>query len=604
MPSARPGAPASRLRAARVMLGVAWAADKRNSVLAFGICAVQAVVSATFALLLKLLLDGIAEGNTPVAISAAAMIAVSIAAGSGLEYAGSRARMTVNERAHHLIERRLIETVGRTPTLEVHETPSHLTQLELLDSQGWEFGETLPSLVDLTNTGIRVVLTAAVLASVHWALLLLPIFGIPVLLLSPYTSRLHSLAAERSAEMGRRSGDLWDLATRREAAKELRLFRLGGEILNRFHTASQNVRRTFLRVQVIGRLVGLGAQIIFILGYFGAIIFIVNGAVRGQASAGEVILTAVVAGQVLGLLGHSAEVVQGTLRTLTVASRFVYLTDVATRARRDVGESTVSVPLRMLNGIEFDDVAYRYPHGKHDALHIESLRLPAGATIAIVGENGAGKTTLVKLLAGLYLPTKGRITVDEIDLSGFDPDQWRLRVSAAFQDHARWEFRVGETVGIGDLKTFDDQAVVTEAIGRAGGTDILKTLPLGLKTQLGQSWSGGIDLSEGQWQKLAIGRGMMRPSPLLLLLDEPTAALDADTEHRLFESWTDAAMQVRRATGAITVLVSHRFSTVRMADLVVVLDGGRVVEQGTHDELVGRNGLYAELYHLQANAYR
>ncbi len=212
---------------------------------------------------------------------------------------------------------------------------------------------------------------------------------------------------------------------------------------------------------------------------------------------------------------------------------------------------------------------------------------------------------MVKLLAGLYPPTTGRILIDGTDLAALDPDRWRTRVSAGFQDHARWEFSVAEAVGLGDLAALDDHAAVEAALDRAGAGDLLETLPAGLETQLGPAWPGGIDLSGGQWQKLAIGRAMMRTAPLLLLLDEPTAALDADTEHRLFERWTAAAADLRRATGAVTVLVSHRFSTVRMADLIVVLDRGQIVETGSHADLVARpDGLYAELFELQARSYR
>ena len=233
-----------------------------------------------------------------------------------------------------------------------------------------------------------------------------------------------------------------------------------------------------------------------------------------------------------------------------------------------------------------------------------NLLLPAGATVAVVGDNGAGKTTLVKLLAGLYLPTNGRISLDGVDLAELDPDQWRQRISAGFQDHARFEFLAREAVGIGDLTRLDDDAAVTAAMDRAGAADLLETLPHGLATQLGPAGDGGIDLSGGQWQKLALGRAMMRTTPLLLLLDEPTAALDADTEHQLFEHWTTAAHQLRQTTGAITVLVSHRFSTVRMADLIVVLDHGAIVEVGSHAELMSHDGLYAELFELQARSYR
>jgi ATP-binding cassette subfamily B protein len=249
-------------------------------------------------------------------------------------------------------------------------------------------------------------------------------------------------------------------------------------------------------------------------------------------------------------------------------------------------------------------VSYRYPLASQDALRDVNLLLPAGATVAVVGDNGAGKSTLVKLLAGMYLPTSGRITVDGTDLTELDPGQWRRRISAGFQDHARFELLARETIGIGDLPALDDDTAITAAMHRAGAADLLQALPYGLATQLGPARDGGVDLSGGQWQKLALARAMMRTTPLLLLLDEPTAALDADTEHQLFEHWTTAARQLRQHTGAITLLVSHRFSTVRMADLIIVLDKAGIAETGTHTELINRNGLYAELFELQARSYR
>ncbi|REF34929.1 ABC transporter ATP-binding protein [Thermasporomyces composti] len=602
---ARP--PASRLRAATVMLGIAWQADRRRAVLAFGIFTVQALVTASFAWWLKLLLDGLAAGETWRVVAAAGAVAACVTAGTGLDYAGSRVRMALNERAHHLVERQLAETLGRTPTLEIHETPEHLTQLELLDQESWEFGEAIPSLVQLTNTAVQVVVTVVLLASVHPLLLLLPAFGAPMLLLSSRINGLYELGDELAAAPQRRANDLWDLATLGDAAKEVRLFRLAPEILRRFHEAHREIRATHLRVQGRGLALGFAVRLAFLVGYFGAILFVVDQAVRGRVSVGDVVLTAVLAGQVLNLVDGSGEILQWTLRTLTAASRFVYLNDVASRSRATV-DARRTVPERLRSGIVLDHVSYRYPRSEADALHDVNLTLPAGSTVAIVGDNGAGKTTLVKLLAGLYQPTSGRIMVDGIDLATLDPDRWRARVSAAFQDFARWEFTAGEAVGIGDLAGVDDRVDperVTAALDRAGASDLLDTLPRGLDTQLGPSWPGGIDLSGGQWQKLAIGRAMMRTAPLLLLLDEPTAALDAETEHLLFERWTAAAAAVRRTTGGVTVLVSHRFSTVRMADLIVVLDRGRVVEVGSHADLVARRGgRYAELFELQARSYR
>jgi ATP-binding cassette subfamily B protein len=222
--------------------------------------------------------------------------------------------------------------------------------------------------------------------------------------------------------------------------------------------------------------------------------------------------------------------------------------------------------------------------------------------VAVVGENGAGKSTLVKLLTGLYQPGSGQVLVDGIDLATLDGEAWRRRCAGAFQDHVHLELVARETITTGDLAALDSDERAHRALRDAAAADVLVALPAGLDTQLGTSWDDGTELSGGQWQRLAIARGMMRGDPLLLVLDEPTSALDAATEHALFEGYADAARRAGRH-GAITVLVTHRFSTVAAADLVVVLDDGQVSEVGSHRELMAANGTYAQLYALQARGY-
>jgi ATP-binding cassette subfamily B protein len=249
-------------------------------------------------------------------------------------------------------------------------------------------------------------------------------------------------------------------------------------------------------------------------------------------------------------------------------------------------------------------VSFCYPGTDRKVLDDVSLELPAGAVVALVGENGAGKSTLVKLLCKLYEPSAGRILIDGAPLARMPAPAWRAKLAGAFQDFFRFELPARQSVGIGDLPRVDDEAAVRGAVDRAGASDVIEKLPRGLDTQLGPTWPGGVELSFGQWQKLALARGFMRAEPLLLVLDEPTAALDAETEHALFERFAAAARTQRAAGGGITVLVSHRFSTVRMADVIVVLDGARVAEVGSHDALIARRGQYAELYGIQAAAYR
>ena len=266
--------------------------------------------------------------------------------------------------------------------------------------------------------------------------------------------------------------------------------------------------------------------------------------------------------------------------------------------------SLVAAPVRLREGIVLDGVSFRYESGGADVLSDVSLRVPAGSVVAVVGDNGAGKTTLVKLLTGMYRPTAGSITIDGIPLDRVDLEDWRQRCSAAFQDGARFELTVQQAVGVGDLPRLDDAEAVRAALDRAGSGSLPSTLDAGLGTRLGMSFDDGTQLSGGQWQKLSLGRSMMRASPLLLVFDEPTAHLDPDAERALFATWASRARQTAADHGTITFIVSHRFSTVRMADLIVVLGDHGVAEYGTRAELIAHGGLYSELYTLQAAGYR
>ena len=585
-----------RWAALRLLLTQAWRSDWRRTLAVVGLSAAQAGLASAASLTLRQLVDG--------QTWAGGVLAVCIAGSFGVAYAVLRVQKTLNEVTHFALERRLLELFGGVPTLEMHETPEQLTRMEVLEDHAREFANAVPALQTVVLTGLQLITTAAVLASVDPLLLLLPLFGLPALALSGRSGNAFIESNRAAAEPSRRATDLYELVLAPGPAKELRIFGLRRALLARFHAAHRDRRSIIVRFQARAGAWALLGRLAFLVGYFGSVVFVAVGAASGRLSTGDVLLTAVLAGQVLGLVSGSVEAMKMAGAMLATAGTYVELAQAAEASRAALREDA-PVPERLERGLALEGVSYRYPHQDRDVLAGIDLELPAGSTVAVVGENGAGKSTLVKLLAGLYVPTAGRVTVDGADLSRILPEHWRSQVTAAFQDHARYEVTLGDAVNLGGLSARSRlEGGPAAALERAGAADLPSSLPSGLDTQLGQDWPAGLDLSGGQWQKVALGRAMMRKHPLLMLLDEPTAALDAPTEHRLYEGWTQASRTSREASGAVAVLVSHRFSTVRMADLIVVLEDGRIVERGTHDELTAARGLYSDLFALQSEAYR
>ncbi|TDO64029.1 ATP-binding cassette subfamily B protein [Kribbella sp. VKM Ac-2571] len=590
----------SRQRVIATMLRLAWQADRAAAVLAFVLAGLGAITQSLYGLWLKFIVDGIHTGSPlPLGVGAVGGV-VSIAASVAVAYGGQRAQSRLRDHTRYLMNAQILNLVSATPTLELHENPHHLSELYAFQREGHQLSQVLPRMVELCAVTVQIVTTAVLMVLVDPLLLALPLFAVPSLLVSFRTSRIFRDSGRRAAGPARLAEHLVELTATPGGAKEVRLFRLQAEMLRRFQRAHHQIRRLHGRAQLQAAGWSLSGRLVFIAGYIASIAFVVRLVTIGEATIGEAALIAVLAGQVLGLVSGSSEVLQLTIQSLVAADRFVRLQDLfgpaAQRGHRPV-------PPRLAHGISLRNVSYQYDGAAQPALEKIDVDLPAGSTIAIVGENGAGKSTLVKLLAGLYNPTDGTITIDGKDLASIDLTRWQHRVSAAFQDHARFELLVRETVALGDIENADSDLLVLDALERAAATDVLSALPRGLDTQLGSGWPAGVDLSGGQWQKLAIARAMMRPAPALLLLDEPSAALDPETEHRLFEAWTKAASDLRVQAGTITVLVSHRFSTVRMADTIVVLQHGTIAEHGSHEDLVHKNGLYAELFNLQASAY-
>jgi ATP-binding cassette subfamily B protein len=495
---------------------------------------------------------------------------------------------------------RIAQLVNAVPGIEHFERPDYLQELDLID---WNRG-LLASGPRLTLNALQMIVRggtmAALLFTVHPALIVLPVFAAAPAAGEGWSVRIRQRCEERVNERRRLADQLFALAATAGPAKEVRIFGLGAELRRRHDELADDVRRRTVRAAVVGAAVGALGWIVFVLGFLAGIGFVLVQALHGHATAGQVVMAVVVGQQVRLYLQQAAGAFGQLFTTARTAQRILWLEDFA---RRDE-TAAVAVPSALHTGIAFDGVSFRYPGTDADVLTGVDVQLPAGSIVAIVGDNGAGKTTLVKLLSRMYDPTHGAIRADGDDVRSFDLDEWRSRISGAFQDFVRFELMASETVGVGDLPRIDDHGAIESALDRAGAADVVATLADGIRTELGPSFVGGRELSGGQWQKLALGRGMMRDQPLVLVLDEPTASLDAETEHQLFDRYVQAARRTRAAFGGITILVSHRFSTVRAADLIVVLKDGRVVESGSHAELMARRGLYAELFGLQARAYR
>lgn len=592
-----------QLRSIWVVLSTSFKVSPRRALLVYGLNIATAISTTLFGLWLKLIIDGVLSNDAGMALWGAGAMAVSLGMFLLLAWTGFNQRVGLEERTALYIDQSLMKLMGEIPGVEHYERPEYLDQVSILREQRQYLSSAVGALVEGVGMAVRILGTAGLLLMLNPLLLLLPVFSIPSLILGGRAERIMQTAIQRSAE-GRRARDhLFALATTPGPAKEVRIFGLADELVHRQDEWMINLGEVFHRARTKAAILNASGWMIFALGYLGAIALVVTRAVNGQATAGDVILAITLSAEVNDHVSGATRMVGWLFATLKAVERYIWLIDYSQGASAKSDER-VPVPDRINSEIAFDKVAFRYPGTERYILSDLSLRIPACSTVAIVGDNGAGKTTIVKLLSGFYEPTEGTIKLDQIDLREFDTVEWRSRLSAGFQDFARLELIARYNVGVGDLFRRDDPEAVNQALVRASADDVLKVLPNGLETQLGKSFENGVDLSGGQWQKLALGRAMMRDNPLVLILDEPTASLDAETEYALFEKYAGAARRVSRKTGAITIFVSHRFSTVQMADVIVVIQDGRAVEYGSHRELLANKGLYAELYELQARAYR
>jgi ATP-binding cassette subfamily B protein len=501
------------------------------------------------------------------------------------------------------------------------ERPAYLTELDLLQQNLRLLGNAPRQILLVIQVLVRTLGIVVILAVIWPVLGVLPLAAVFPVAGERLSVWVRQRSDERLAADRRLANELFELATSAGPAKELRVFGVAGPLRDRHRELSRRVFSGTARASVLGGLCGAAGWLLFAAAFVAGIAAVVVRAVDGTASVGAVVLAVTLVQRAQLQVGQAAAAIGQLLTTARTARRLLWLEDYAVASRglpavaRDLPAASRAAsrglpavsrglpPAVLQRGITLREVSFGYPPDGSLVLDGVDAHLPAGAAVALVGENGAGKTTLVKLLTGMYQPTAGQVLLDGVPLADLDLAAWRERTAATFQDFVRFELLAGEAVGVGDLPRMSQPAALASALERADATAVAASLPDGLETRLGRSFTGGQELSGGQWQRLALARGMMRDLPLLLILDEPTASLDAITEAALFERYL-SARQLARESGAITLLVSHRFSTVRMADLIVVLDQGRIAASGDHASLIRAGGLYAELYELQARAYR
>jgi ATP-binding cassette, subfamily B, bacterial len=586
-----------------LLFGTAWRAAPLLTTECVAAALGSAVLMLAYPLGFRAIVDGAADHQPGRIIIGLVITVIAFPGGWVLQLIGAALNAKMTDLANLSLSVRIGSLTCEAPFLEHFERPDYLAEIETLRERRRTLAGAPAQALGMVRSGITFAGVAILLALVWPPLIVVPLLAIAPAWADRKAARVEKRSDDDLADRRRLREDLFSLASTAAPARELRTFGVTGGLLARHARLGDEINRQALRAAHTAALWEAAGWILYAAGFAAAILALVLRAAHGHTSPGAVV-------EVVSLLRRAQRQVTGAstgagsfATAATTADRLLWLEDYVAALRTGAGEA---VPAALTGGIRLDHVSFTYPGQDTPALTDICCTLKAGSTVAVVGENGAGKSTLIKLLTGMYRPTAGRITVAGRDLAGISPDRWRAATTGAFQDFVRFAMSLGDGVGAGDLPRLEDRDAVLDAIGRAGAGDLVadgQPGALGLDTLLGP-YIGGRALSGGQWQRLALARGLMREQPLLIVLDEPTASLDAPSEAALFASYGEAAHGPGKDAGTITVLVSHRFGTVHMADQIIVMEGGRVAESGNHAELIGRGGIYAELFALQAEGYR
>jgi len=586
-------------RLCREAVRLVWAAGRHELLIVLGVKAVNGIGLAVVLLLGKGVLDeviaaGRSGSGAGQVLPRMLLLTLVTAALSFLSAVGREQREILAELASRHAQARIIDVAGAVE-LEAYDRPAFHNRLVRAAGGGqfrpWQVVEGLTGLAGAAVgiTGIVV----ALLALQPWLVPLVLLAAVPLLVAVARGGELMFGFRRRMTETERRRNYLSMLLSSKDAAKELRAFGLGGFLRGRFdrlydeHLAElRTVARRRLRVSLLGNL----ATTVVLAGIVATLLVLALGGRIGLAEAGTAAGAVFVLGERMmnavfgaGMLYESSLFIEDFTSFVAMAPEV--------EARRPRGPAP-----RGFRRLRVEEVSFTYPSGTSPAVSGVSMEIGAGEIVALVGENGSGKTTLAKLLCRLYRPQHGRVLWDGTDTAAVDPDELRRSVAVIFQDFLHYALPAAENIGMGRHQHIGDAEAIRRAAVHAGADEFLATLPDGYATILGPEFEGGKELSVGQWQRVALARAFFRDAPFIIL-DEPTAALDARAEHDLFESIRTLCR------GRAVLLISHRFSSVRSADRIYVLDRGRVTESGSHDQLMGLGGRYAELFTLQASAY-
>jgi len=578
-----------------------WQAAPGLTAANLALAVAQSVLPLIALVLLQRIVDAIAAaagaGGTAALQSAFALIALAavvaiVAAGvnSLASVVGEAHGQRVADHMHDVLHAKSIEV-----DLEYYENPQYYDTLHRAQQEApYRPIHIAKGLVGLFQHGLTLVAMAGLLLSLHWSLALVVFVAVVPELLVHLKYANAYYAWRRKRTVTERYAQYYDwMMTGSAHAQELRLFDLGGLFMRQFRDLRDRLRSERLQMLARRSAIEFGTQAAGTAAVFGAYAFIAWRAMQGGITLGGLVMY-------FQAFQRGQEALRQSLRALAgLYEDNLFLTNLYDflDLKRKLAEPArpTAVPRPMRAGIVFEHVSFRY--GDKQVLTDIDLVIPAGQTIALVGENGSGKTTLIKLLARLYDPSAGRITIDGIDLRDFATAELRREFSVIFQDYVRYNLTARENIWFGNVAGAPDAGRIAAAAEYAGAGDLIRQLPNGLETVLGRWFEEGSELSVGEWQKIALARALLREAQVIVL-DEPTSGMDAQAEYELFKRFRALA------AGRTAILISHRLSTVKMADRIYVLRAGRVVESGTHDELVDRSGAYASLFAAQASGYR